>query len=606
MSTTNLFTGIAVVALLVTAGMAEPATPLRASHLRSYPYGPYANARAGLGKVLTTKDGGQIYGFDINQNGDDGVLASAQTIDDQGDLLVSMESFDQDTGKITSLFAKYKGLRNSYGVDGIFAGDVALVTHFVTPKGTIYAKRFYDEMNPVTAKKFTGPWTSPINDIDIEQWAENQTTTTGVVFAIELKKQDNPILVVTDVAANTVSNTIKLNPNLLSLGNGPQLGQYTAANEAILAASPDGGAVGGSPPVNVIVDLKTGKTKQFNGYNNGFYHAGDVNGEAVDPNTGVSVTDTELNAQVEFYDMNLHGRHRPDQQRLGHRGGPGQQALPRHRDLQCVRQRQRAGGLRRSGQFDRDDHGLQFRPRRACAGAQSFKAHGLAVLRPRRVLAASAVLLLSDGVTAVGGFFTLRESPWRSQSEDVLLQKRNDRARVSVDCKAALQTVLSFWLPNGIVLYPLGIPLAGVATNFAPWLSGRGVAPQNHRISPLDSVDQTYYQFGYNGALRQPFSAKIRCRLRPATVSPHARRCRDMQLVREVCAGEMLARRSCYSLLFLFPVKFPASREFDLGTFRREIPCSVDRDQEAAWRGASSDASSRVIPWSRPKSLSLR
>jgi len=304
MSTTNLFTGIAVVALLVTAGMAEPATPLRASHLRSYPYGPYANARAGLGKVLTTKDGGQIYGFDINQNGDDGVLASAQTIDDQGDLLVSMESFDQDTGKITSLFAKYKGLRNSYGVDGIFAGDVALVTHFVTPKGTIYAKRFYDEMNPVTAKKFTGPWTSPINDIDIEQWAENQTTTTGVVFAIELKKQDNPILVVTDVAANTVSNTIKLNPNLLSLGNGPQLGQYTAANEAILAASPDGGAVGGSPPVNVIVDLKTGKTKQFNGYNNGFYHAGDVNGEAVDPNTGVSVTDTELNAQVEFYDMN--------------------------------------------------------------------------------------------------------------------------------------------------------------------------------------------------------------------------------------------------------------------------------------------------------------
>jgi hypothetical protein len=26
----------------------------------------------GLGKVLTTKDGGQIFGFDINQHGDDG------------------------------------------------------------------------------------------------------------------------------------------------------------------------------------------------------------------------------------------------------------------------------------------------------------------------------------------------------------------------------------------------------------------------------------------------------------------------------------------------------------------------------------------------------
>jgi len=31
--------------------------------------------QAGLGKVLTTKDGGQIFGFDINQLGDDGLGA---------------------------------------------------------------------------------------------------------------------------------------------------------------------------------------------------------------------------------------------------------------------------------------------------------------------------------------------------------------------------------------------------------------------------------------------------------------------------------------------------------------------------------------------------
>ena len=106
--------------------------------------GAVAHHPVGLGKVLTTKDGGQIFGFDINQASDDGVLASAQTIDAQGDVLVSMETFDQNSGNITKLFAKYQGLRNEYGVDGIFAGDVALVTHYVTPKGTIYAKRFYD------------------------------------------------------------------------------------------------------------------------------------------------------------------------------------------------------------------------------------------------------------------------------------------------------------------------------------------------------------------------------------------------------------------------------------------------------------------------------
>jgi hypothetical protein len=53
----------------------------------------------GLGKVLTTKDGGRTFGFDINQGGDDGVLASAQTIDAQDDVLVSMESLDQKFGQ---------------------------------------------------------------------------------------------------------------------------------------------------------------------------------------------------------------------------------------------------------------------------------------------------------------------------------------------------------------------------------------------------------------------------------------------------------------------------------------------------------------------------
>jgi hypothetical protein len=81
------------------------------------------------------------------------------------------------------------------------------------------------------------------------------------------------------------------------------LGQYASANLAIIAESPDGGAVGGKAPINFLFDMTTGKSTQFDGYNNGFYHAGAVNGLATDPNTGVTATTTELNAQVEFYDM---------------------------------------------------------------------------------------------------------------------------------------------------------------------------------------------------------------------------------------------------------------------------------------------------------------
>lgn len=110
----------------------------------------------GLGKVLTTQDGGQIFGFDINQNGDDGVLASAQD-KAGGGVLVSVETFDQNTGRITRSFKRELGTRDEYAVDGIFAGDVALITHYVTPKGTIYAQRLYDVMNPVTAMRLPAP-----------------------------------------------------------------------------------------------------------------------------------------------------------------------------------------------------------------------------------------------------------------------------------------------------------------------------------------------------------------------------------------------------------------------------------------------------------------
>jgi hypothetical protein len=259
---------------------------------------------AGLGATLTTLDAGQIFGFDIDQAGANGVLASAQTIDDQGDVRVSVETFDQDTGAITKSFAKYVGLRNEYSMDGIFAGDVALITHYVTPKGTIYPRRLYEVMNPVTANAFTGAWTSPLKDVDVLQAGVNQTTSTSVLFVIELEHADQPDLIVTDIARNTISNTIQLDPNLFGGADSPVLGQYTAANDAVIALSPDAGAVHGQAPVNVLIDLKSGKTTQFSGYNNGPYHAGYVTGMAVDPNTGVEATVTELNAQVEFYDLN--------------------------------------------------------------------------------------------------------------------------------------------------------------------------------------------------------------------------------------------------------------------------------------------------------------
>jgi hypothetical protein len=282
----------AIVAGCSGGASAPPLTPATSVNPPMQRAAELAKRGAGLGKIVQTKNHTQIYGFDINQNGTDGVLATATDV----------ETFDQATAKITGSFPKRNPAGTSYKVDGIFAGDVALVTRYVIPKGKIYPKRFYDVMNPVTAKKFTGIWTPP-GKIDILQVGVNQTTNTGALFAIELKNQDQPDVIVTDVGANKVNSVFHLDPNLFCGCNGPQFAQDNTTDQGVIALSPDGGRVGGFAPVNVLIDLKTGKQKQFTGLNNGPFGSGYVNGLAVDSSTGIAATTTELNAQVEFYDL---------------------------------------------------------------------------------------------------------------------------------------------------------------------------------------------------------------------------------------------------------------------------------------------------------------
>ena len=245
----------------------------------------------GLGKVLTSQ-GGQIFGFDIDNDGNDGALATASNV----------ETFDQDSGAIEKVFPKAPPSGTTYGFNAIVKGDVGLVTRYVEPKGSIFSQRFYNLMNPVKGK-FTGKWTPPVKDIQVEAVGPNQTTGTAAIFAIELKASDLPILFESSVSKNKFGKVFTLDSSSFSLGDTPQIGQDTATNEAVIATSPDAGAVGGVAPINVVVDLKTGKKKQWNGFNNGYFHAGYVNGIAVDSKTGIFATDTELNAQVEFYNI---------------------------------------------------------------------------------------------------------------------------------------------------------------------------------------------------------------------------------------------------------------------------------------------------------------
>ena len=55
------------------------------------------------GKVFVhSQFGGQIFGFDIDQNGTEGVLSEAKTLG-SGKVLAAVETFDQRSGKIISV-----------------------------------------------------------------------------------------------------------------------------------------------------------------------------------------------------------------------------------------------------------------------------------------------------------------------------------------------------------------------------------------------------------------------------------------------------------------------------------------------------------------------
>lgn len=257
---------------------------------------PPAVAAPGLGPVVTTKDGGQIFGFDIDAHGNDGVLSSAQDLPN-GDVLSSVETFNQTTGKIVKKVLVRRN-QTDFVTVGIFANDVGLVNHELE-----HGEREYGVMNPVTGNAFTRKWTPPVNPIEVLERADNQDTTTSVLYAIELFNQDVPDLFVSDIANNTFSRVVHLDPNLFGLNDGPQIAQDTVKNKAVIALSPDGGAVGGHQPVIALVNLANGNIRTFNGVFIPPFHSGFVNGIAVDSTTGTACTTTELDADVEFYDL---------------------------------------------------------------------------------------------------------------------------------------------------------------------------------------------------------------------------------------------------------------------------------------------------------------
>jgi hypothetical protein len=266
------------------------------------PSAAQAGPPVGPGTVIVhSKFGGQIFGFDIDQNGTEGVLSEAQDLGG-GNVLAAVETFNQKTGKILNVVSKIQS-KDDFLTIGIAGSSVGLVEReHVT--GIFVTQRIYEEMNPLSTNKFTGKWTPPLTSDDILLGiSRNQgVPTTAVLYFENTGNNFDTFVFGSNVGENTFQPAVDLTDPTFMESNAPQMAYDSVTNLAIVASSDS--AVGGPPPQIALVDLATGTVDQFTGIPGPPpFRQGSINGLAVDSEDGIAVTSTEVDFRIEFYNL---------------------------------------------------------------------------------------------------------------------------------------------------------------------------------------------------------------------------------------------------------------------------------------------------------------
>ena len=249
------------------------------------------SAKPSPGTFVNTALGGFILGYDIDQNGTEGLLSESLALSD-GNFSVATETFDQTTGKIIKIISQQTETKNDFVTFGIFNTSVGLVEQEKS-KGIFVDKRLYATMNPVSGNKFTGKWTPPLTKNQLIIGATPNQNATNM--ALLVSQGFNSFVMSSNVAANTFGPLVNLTDQIFGSNDSPVIAIDNATNQAVVAAS--GGGILDSPKI-AVADLATGNVSEFQGIGFGF-----ANGIAVDSADGIAVTSTEIDFSLEFYDL---------------------------------------------------------------------------------------------------------------------------------------------------------------------------------------------------------------------------------------------------------------------------------------------------------------
>ena len=253
-----------------------------------------AGSAIGAGPIIVhSKFGGQIFGFDIDQNGTEGVLAEAKTLNN-GNIDAAVETFDQKTGKILNVLIRTQTM-DDFLTLGVVGTSVGLIEHEHVIS-FLNVQRTFNVINPLGTNKFTAKWTPPIGAKHlITEVTRNQGGATNAIFAEDNSGNFVPWVFTTNAANNTFSKVIHITDSDNFGSTTPPMAYNAQANQAILGG---GNGCFGCIPQFGVADFTNGTFTEFRGSGFGF-----VNGIAIDAADNLMVTTTEDDASVEYYDL---------------------------------------------------------------------------------------------------------------------------------------------------------------------------------------------------------------------------------------------------------------------------------------------------------------
>ncbi len=247
------------------------------------------------GIVVHTKLGGAVAGFDVDQNGTEGILSEFVSLAGLKNN-VAVETFDQATGKILKVLKKQLDTPNDIIAFPIAGTSVGFVDFQKVDANGFVTRNDYKTLNPLENDVFNGTWTPKLaGDEIISGVSENQGSPNTAIMAFENNNNGNTFLFSTNVAANTFGPRVVLEDTVFDFDDVPAMAFDTATNQAVVAAST------GCPvcaPKIAIVDLVQSTVTEFQGVGLGL-----VNGAAVDSDDGIACTATEIDFSIEFYNL---------------------------------------------------------------------------------------------------------------------------------------------------------------------------------------------------------------------------------------------------------------------------------------------------------------